>query len=63
MKLRNMPELRTVRHFHDDQAYIDALAQGASALATTWPGEKLLMSFHGVPRFTWTKGDPTTANV
>lgn len=59
MKLRNMPALRTIRHFHDDPAYIDALAQRVQA---HWQqhgrGEKLLMSFHGVPRFTLDKGDP-----
>lgn len=59
MKLRNMPELRTVRHFHDDPGYIDALAQQVQA---HWRqhgrAEKLLMSFHGVPRFTLDKGDP-----
>jgi ferrochelatase len=59
MKLRNMPELRTVRHFHDDAGYIDALARKVEA---HWRqhgrAEKLLMSFHGVPRFTLDKGDP-----
>jgi ferrochelatase len=40
MKLRNMPELRTVRHFHDDAGYIDALAQGGSPLASAWPAGK-----------------------
>lgn len=59
MKLRNMPELRTVRHFHDDPGYIRALAEQVRA---HWRehgrGDKLVMSFHGVPRFTRDKGDP-----
>jgi ferrochelatase len=59
MKLRNMPELRTVRHFHDDPGYIRALAEQVRA---HWQqhgrGDKLVMSFHGVPRFTLDKGDP-----
>ena len=59
MKLRNMPELRTVRHFHDDAGYIDALAH---KITKHWQQhgrpDKLLMSFHGVPRFTLDKGDP-----
>ncbi|MBV8679891.1 MAG: ferrochelatase [Aquitalea sp.] len=59
MKLRNMPELRTVRHFHDDAGYIDALARQVQA---HWQhngrADTLLMSFHGVPRFTLDKGDP-----
>lgn len=59
MKLRNMPEVRTVRHYHDHPAYIAALAAQVEA---HWRqhgrGEKLLMSFHGVPRYTLDKGDP-----
>lgn len=59
MKLRNMPALRTVRQFHDDAGYIDALAKQVEA---HWQQQgrpdKLVMSFHGVPRFTLDKGDP-----
>jgi len=59
MRMRNMPALRTVRHFHDQPAYIQALAQ---SVREHWRqhgrGEKLVMSFHGVPRFTLEKGDP-----
>jgi len=59
MRMRNMPALRTVRHFHDQPAYIQALAQ---SVREHWRqhgrGEKLVMSFHGVPRFTLDKGDP-----
>lgn len=59
MKLRNMPELRTVRHFHDDPGYIRALAeQVRSHWRQHGRGDKLVMSFHGVPRFTRDKGDP-----
>jgi ferrochelatase len=58
-RMRNQPELRTVRDFHDDRGYIDALA---ASVRTHWQtngrAEKLVMSFHGVPRFTMDKGDP-----
>lgn len=58
-KMRNMPEVRTVRHFHDHPAYIQALAD---SVREHWRlngrAEKLVMSFHGVPRFTLDKGDP-----
>ncbi|UXY14356.1 ferrochelatase [Chitiniphilus purpureus] len=58
-RYRNQPALRTLRSFHDDAGYIDALAQ---QVRQHWQhegrGEHLLMSFHGVPRFTWEKGDP-----
>ncbi len=56
---RNLPELRWVRNFHDHPAYLDALAaQVRSAWATRPPADKLVMSFHGVPRRTLELGDP-----
>lgn len=58
-RLRNTPELRTVRHFHDHPGYIAALA---ASVRDYWQingrPSKLVMSFHGVPRFTLDKGDP-----
>ena len=64
MTLRNMPELRTIRHFHDDPGYIAALAAQVRAhWLAHGRGDKLVMSFHGVPRFTRDKGDPITANA
>jgi ferrochelatase len=56
---RNLPELRWVRNFHDHPAYIDALAtQVRAAWAQRPPADKLVMSFHGVPRRTLELGDP-----
>ena len=59
MLRRNMPELRTVCHYHDHPAYISALAD---SVRRSWSGEgkpdKLVMSFHGVPRYSLDKGDP-----
>ena len=56
---RNPPELRTVKHFHDWPGYIDALAARIGAF---WDVEgkpdKLVMSFHGVPKRTLMLGDP-----
>lgn len=56
---RRMPELRFVQHYHDDPLYIDALAQ---QLLAHWQregrGERLLLSFHGVPRRSLDLGDP-----
>lgn len=59
MRTRNQPEVRTVRHFHDDAGYIRALEQG---VRDYW-GKRgrpnlLVMSFHGVPRRTLQLGDP-----
>jgi len=59
MRQRNLPELRTIRHFHDHPGYIDALAQQIRAhWQTHGKAEVLLMSFHGLPRYTLDKGDP-----
>ena len=57
--MRNMPTLRTVRHFHDHPGYIGALAQSVRDywLKSGRP-DRLIMSFHGVPRFTLDRGDP-----
>jgi ferrochelatase len=62
--VRNVPELRFVKHFHDHPAYIDALARIVEAhwQAVGRPdfaqGDVLLMSFHGVPQATLDRGDP-----
>lgn len=56
---RNLPALRVVRHYHDHPAYINALASHTlSYWAKHGKPEKLVISFHGVPRFTLEKGDP-----
>lgn len=61
-KLRNQPEIRTVRSFADDPGYIEALANSVRKhwMAHGRPTDsyRLLMSFHGVPRYTLEKGDP-----
>jgi len=58
-RTRNIPELRMVKHFHDDAGYIAALAAGVRAhWAMHGRPDKLLMSFHGLPRYTLEHGDP-----
>ena len=56
---RNIPEIRWIRHFHDHPAYIRALAR---LVSDHWDRHgkpaRLLMSFHGLPRYTLEKGDP-----
>lgn len=57
-RMRNQPALRTVRNFHDHPGYIAALAQ---SINDHWVShgrpDKLVMSFHGVPRYTLDQGD------
>ena len=56
---RNQPALRTVKHFHDHPGYIAALAQNITDYwVRNGRPEVLVMSFHGVPRFTLDRGDP-----
>jgi ferrochelatase len=58
-KMRNMPAVRSIKHFHDDAAYIKATAQNIRDYWTLHGRpEKLVMSFHGVPLYTLDKGDP-----
>ena len=58
-RARNVPELRLVKHFHDHPAYVAALAAG---VRRHWEAHgrsaKLVMSFHGLPRFALERGDP-----
>ena len=58
-RLRNVPALRVVKHFHDDPGYIGALAQSVREywIKTGRPNH-LVLSFHGVPRVTLERGDP-----
>ena len=58
-QMRNMPELRVVKHFHDQADYIQALAKRVqSHWQRNGRPDKLLMSFHGVPKFSLDRGDP-----
>lgn len=58
--MRWQPSIRTLPPYGDDAAYIEALASSAeTALARLdWQPEKVLISFHGMPRETLDKGDP-----
>jgi ferrochelatase len=57
--VRNIPELRLIKHYHDHEAYIEALR---SSVQAHWDAngqpDRLVMSFHGVPKRTLLQGDP-----
>jgi ferrochelatase len=56
---REIPSLRFVRDYHDDGGYIAALADKIRAdWGAHGRGERLLMSFHGLPRRYVDRGDP-----
>jgi len=56
---RNQPEVRFIKRYPDDPGYIAALAE---SVRVHWQKhgkpERLLLSFHGIPRVTVEKGDP-----
>ena len=58
-KRRWVPELRFVNHYHDAAGYLSALT---ASVRDYWDlngrGQRLLMSFHGVPRRMLMSGDP-----
>ena len=56
---RRIPELRMIAHYHDDPAYIKAVATSVKEhWAQHGQAEKLLFSFHGIPRRCLLAGDP-----
>lgn len=56
---RAVPEFRMVMRYHDDAAYIDAVAR---SIQEVWDrdgrADKLLFSFHGIPKRYYVSGDP-----
>ncbi len=58
-RTRNVPELRFVKHYHDDEGYIAALvARVNEHWRINGRPDKLVLSFHGLPRRSLTLGDP-----
>ena len=63
MKKRDVPGLRMIRSYHDHPAYINAIANNVLAEwmkigRPNFATDKLLMTFHGLPKFHLDKGDP-----
>ena len=61
--IRNVPGIRFVRSYHDHPAYINAVARNLEAHwqrigRPDFATDKLLMTFHGVPKFHLDRGDP-----
>ena len=58
-RMRSRPEIRTIRHFHDDPGYIRALEL---TVRDHWMKRRradvLVMSFHGIPQRAVERGDP-----
>ncbi|MGE5469436.1 MAG: ferrochelatase [Bacteroidota bacterium] len=62
LRTRNQPELRFVRNFHDDAGYLGALEQSVrrhwQANGPLAAGDRLIISFHGLPQRSLDLGDP-----
>jgi ferrochelatase len=58
--LRWQPALRFVPPYHDDELYLDALAEDLTRQTRdlSFRPEVMLLSFHGMPQRTLEKGDP-----
>lgn len=56
---RWQPEIRYINHYHDDASYINACAECIRMFrAEHGSGDKLLLSFHGLPKRNLSRGDP-----
>jgi protoporphyrin/coproporphyrin ferrochelatase len=63
MNKRNVPGLRFIRNYHDHPAFIAAIVKNVEAHwqkigRPNFKTDRLLMTFHGVPKFHLDKGDP-----
>ena len=60
MKLRFQPAVRTVPAYHDEPAYIEALAQSLETYLASldWKPDLVIASYHGIPQSYFRKGDP-----
>lgn len=58
--MRWQPAIRTVPPYFDDPAHIAALARSLETAlkGLAWQPDRILMSFHGLPKDYWMKGDP-----
>lgn len=60
LDMRWQPAIRTVPAYHDDAAYIDALATSIEThlAGLDFEPEKVIASYHGIPQSYFKKGDP-----
>lgn len=59
LKTRNLPQLNLIKDYHNHPLYIEALAQSVESYwRSNGRADKLLMSFHGIPKPYADKGDP-----
>jgi len=52
------PERHVITSYHEDDGWLDAVAASIAAAQAPAPGERLLLSFHGIPERYAARGDP-----
>ena len=63
-RMRVVPEIQFINSYHDAPGYVAALASSVQRYwAENGRGDKLLMSFHGIPKSLVAKGDPYQAQA
>lgn len=61
-RIRHLPEVRSIGDYHADPEFISALARSVEKYWFTYgSGERLLISFHGIPQRYADAGDPYRA--
>jgi ferrochelatase len=62
MSWRRVPEVRTINDYHDHPLYIEALARSVEEVwSNHGRADRVLLSFHGIPRTYAERGDPYRA--
>lgn len=56
-KVRAIPEVRFINHYHDHPLYIDAIVNSIKQQQQTSTADKLILSYHGIPNRYWLQGD------
>jgi ferrochelatase len=57
-KRRNIPHISFLKHFHDHDCYIESIANHLNEFwENNRKGEKLILSYHGIPNKYFSKGD------
>jgi len=60
MKMRWQPNLRIIPHYESESLYIDALVNSIREKISkiNWKPDQIIVSFHGIPKKYFDKGDP-----
>lgn len=57
-KWRWVPKLNFINSYHDDEGYITAITESIKDKLETNSPQKIIFSYHGIPKKNFTQGDP-----